>query len=105
MIDQTLLDIDKLIKEDPYIRINSNFTQKILQDLLLITKRQEMMEQHIQNLNNQIKLLSGYNRRPSEQKVQCECGIFIIRRRLDQHQRTNKHKYNLNHKPSNKIFH
>ena len=50
MIDQTLLDIDKLIKEDPYIRINSNFTQKILQDLLLLTKRQEMMEQQI-NIN------------------------------------------------------
>ena len=105
--DTIILDMDKLVKDDPYIQINDNFTQDILKNLLLFHKRQEKLESHIQKLENHINLLSSGNgicKRRKQKVILCDCGKNISSGRLQQHKKTNLHKYKLACKQTNDLL-
>ena len=102
-VTEFTLDIDHLIKNDPCMRLDENIEEHVFEKMAVFSKRQEKMEREIRDLQILIKILSTKHNLPitkellegMSNRIRCECGIMISKKRATEHRKTNKHKYNM----------
>lgn len=103
------IDIDRLIAEDPYIKLNILINEKLLCDIENLKKSNQQMQLKIADLVNKYSILlerknstitkkidkkgiTSVFTASSYQKITCECGALISKASIPKHVLSSKHR-------------